>query len=290
LVGLSLQRGSSPEQIAEFLLSKLVEESTHGHSAAAVEAMCRLHLPGMWRPPSTWDSIFSNVLTSAKEVSLRVKIMTLLLDIDPVEIATGDKTKVVLEKLSHAPDPQLYSYLLVLNPRLGITVEMQPPEQATIEGVLARLPHADAHRGSEMFFDTTRSIYCASCHRIAGRGKALAPDLSGVGLRSEPAKIIQSILDPNATITEGFQLQTFTMNDGTSLSGAVLGETDAVIRLVKTDGTLEVIESRAVENRTNTNLSAMPNGFALLGNEQVADIVAFLATCRHGSESASIDN
>ena len=159
---------------------------------------------------------------------------------------------------------------------------MEPPEQATIAAALAKLPTADAERGRELFFDSRSSAACLSCHRLSGSGNNLGPDLSGIGLRAEPEKIIQSILEPSASITEGFQLQTFVMKSGSVLSGAVLRENDADIRLVKADGTQETIDATSVGSRTRTNVSVMPTGFALLGNDAVADIAAFLGTCRHG--------
>ena len=282
-LSLASQRRNSPERIAKFLLLRLADDRTGVRATNAIETLSRLNLPEAWRPAVGWDSTFSQVFQNAGDLAVRAKILTLLMAIDPSHIANGVEIKQVLIEASGNPDPRLYASLLALNPRLGITVEMEPPEQATIDGVLARLPHAAAARGRELFFSKSSATRCVACHRVAGRGNNFAPDLSGIGLRSEPRKIVQSILDPSATITEGFQLQTFFMTDGTSLSGAVLREDDGEIRLVKADGTLEVIAVRSVEERKKTKLSAMPTGFELLGNDQIADITAFLATCRHGS-------
>ena len=96
--------------------------------------------------------------------------------------------------------------------------------------------------------------------------------------------IAQSILEPSATITEGYQLHNFVLDDGTTISGAVLQETASAIRLVKQDGVIEEIDHTAVEARNKSNVSAMPTGFGLLGSDQVADIVAYLQTCRHGAK------
>ena len=210
-----------------------------------------------------------------------------MLRIDPEVFSQGQKTKNLLAKLARSPHPRLYASLVVLNPRLDIEVEMEPPEQAKVDVVLSKLPQADAIRGEELFFSKTIATNCVTCHRVSGRGNSFAPDLSGVGLRSDARKIVQSILEPSATITEGFQLQTFVMDDGTTFSGAVLDESAAGIRIVKTDGFTEMLDTKSVESRVRSNVSAMPTGFELLGNEQVADIAAYLMTCRHGATTAS---
>jgi putative membrane-bound dehydrogenase-like protein len=283
MLSLSSRPGNSPEAMAQFLLGEIAKNPRGPRVAGATEAISRLDIPVGWKPRNGWDVTLSQVFEGATDVLLRARTLTILLAIDPLEVVKGQRIKGMLEKASRDPDPRLYASLRTLNPRVGVEVEMRPPEKATIKGVLAKLPDADARRGRELFFSKASSIACAACHRISGRGNSFAPDLSGIGIRSKPEVIIQSILEPSATITEGFQLHTLVTHDGIVFSGAILAETNSEIRLIKTDGTLEIIATNSVENRRKTKLSAMPTGFELLGDDQVADIAAFLATCKHGS-------
>ena len=164
---------------------------------------------------------------------------------------------------------------------------MTPPEPATIEGALARLEHADINRGRELFFDDRTAAACLMCHRIQGQGKNLAPDLSGIGLRSDVKTIVQSILEPSAVITEGFRLQEIE-TDVFTLFGAVLQETDSEIQLVTQQGALERIQVGSVLSRRTLDQSSMPGNFSeILADEQIADLAAFLLTCRHPSGLAS---
>ena len=152
LVSLSQRSGSSPEQIADFLLSQAAKDPQRRRASGAIEALSRLSVPSSWRPASGWDVTLAGLLAGVADVSLRAKVLTLLLAIEPGLIATGTETKRVVESLSREPNPLLYGLLVALNPRLGIDVEMEPPEQATIDRVLAKLPDADADRGRELFF------------------------------------------------------------------------------------------------------------------------------------------
>ncbi len=45
---------------------------------------------------------------------------------------------------------------------------------------------------------------CTACHALLGSNASLGPSLEGVGARLTPEQIRQSILDPDAVITEGF--------------------------------------------------------------------------------------
>ncbi|MGI9428449.1 MAG: c-type cytochrome, partial [Bythopirellula sp.] len=280
---LSRRSDDSPERIADYLLSLLEKESSGSHMVGAVEALASISLPTQWRPASGWDSTFSQLFEAGEEVALRSKILTLLLAIEPDYVVEGVETKRVLERFAQEADPRLYASLTKLKPRLGMQVEMKPPEQATVAEVLAKLPNADPEQGRELFFSKSSGANCAACHRISGRGQAFAPDLSGIGVRANSEKIAKSILEPSEVITEGYHLHNFVMDYGLVVSGAVLRENNVEIQIVKSDGTLETIEKQAVEERVKSKLSAMPTGFALLGNEQVADIVAFLRTCQHGA-------
>jgi putative heme-binding domain-containing protein len=118
------------------------------------------------------------------------------------------------------------------------------------------------------------------CHRIQGRGNNYAPDLSSIGSRANKETITESILLPSIAITEGFQLQLIESRNETTL-GAVMEETASEIVLVRQDGTLQRIPKNNVTRREKLTQSAMPANYPMLGNEQIADLVAFLQTCQH---------
>ena len=48
-------------------------------------------------------------------------------------------------------------------------------------------------------------LACGACHKIAGEEGELGPDLTQIGRIRDKASLRQSILDPNAEITEGFE-------------------------------------------------------------------------------------
>lgn len=315
---LSRRFGNSPEELAGYLLAETsqpsrtssgvlpVDDSLGRNSSAAtggstidspnagrrdtarlsaaIEVLAQLELPHTWRPPPGWDSVLTEAFRATDDVVLHGRILRLLLRVHPQVLADGSRTRGLLAELSAAPHPWLYADLMELHQRVGIEIAMTPPERASAEEVLKRLSTADAERGADLFFSRTATTNCAACHRIAGRGRSFGPDLSGVAIRSKPEAIVQSILEPSAAITEGFQLQTFLLDSGLTVSGAVLEESAAEVRIVKTDGRVENVDLHSVDDRVKKNISAMPAGFALLGNQQVADVVAYLLTCRHGSK------
>lgn len=61
----------------------------------------------------------------------------------------------------------------------------------------------DPARGADLFRHHPVAA-CSACHSIGGEGGAVGPDLSGVGQRLTRAEILQSILDPNAALAEGW--------------------------------------------------------------------------------------
>ena len=287
LLSLSKHAQSTPQKIADFLLTKLEESSVLLQEGRAIEVLSRLPFSSAWIPTHEWAATLSRVFESSDNVQMRTRILDIFLGIDADELGRSIVVKRLLAQASKQPDPRLYSRLLQLNSQLGVEVAMTPPEPATLEGSLARLEHADVNRGRELFFDNRNAAACLTCHRIQGRGKDLAPDLSGIGLRSDVKTIVQSILEPSAAITEGYRLQEIE-TDVFTLFGAVLQETDSEIQLVTQQGTLERIQVGSIVSRRTLDQSSMPGNFSeILGNEQIADLVAFLLTCQHPSGIAS---
>ena len=75
----------------------------------------------------------------------------------------------------------------------------------------------NAERGSEVF----AQALCIQCHRVAGRGGALGPDLTASTLRFSQSDLLEAIVDPakdrtdqygNLMMPEGL-LDTFTAEE-----------------------------------------------------------------------------
>ena len=63
---------------------------------------------------------------------------------------------------------------------------------------------SDVKRGEKIF--TTHPIAnCARCHAVDGVGGVIGPALDTIATRKGEDYILQSLVDPGAVITEGFQ-------------------------------------------------------------------------------------
>ena len=65
--------------------------------------------------------------------------------------------------------------------------------------------NGDAARGAKIF--RREKLGCAKCHEReeGSTQKAIGPDLSRIGDQRNPSQIIEAIITPNATVTEGSQ-------------------------------------------------------------------------------------
>ncbi|MDF1798796.1 MAG: cytochrome c, partial [Planctomycetota bacterium] len=60
----------------------------------------------------------------------------------------------------------------------------------------------DRARGQALF----TAVSCASCHRIAGQGGALGPDLSGAARRFSRHDLLQAIIEPDRDRSDQYGL------------------------------------------------------------------------------------
>jgi putative membrane-bound dehydrogenase-like protein len=279
---------ASAAEIANRLLDKIAEAGACDERVAgALQALDSLPLPQDWSVAKDELDALLTILDSRNEPSIRRPVLRLLRKLDPGEAASSERVAVVLKALCQVPDAHLYRDLVAAVAHLGLGIEVPAPQAATASGVLARLARADADRGEEIFFDPVRGADCAACHRVRGRGSALAPDLSGVGTRLTPANMVKSIFEPSAAITEGYAMQLLLTADGKAHTGAVIRETESAITLLRTDGRQVTVETSAIEKRKKLNQSVMPKGYELFGNEQLADLTAWLLTLRNGGSEST---
>ncbi|MFM7149764.1 MAG: DUF6807 family protein [Gemmataceae bacterium] len=119
---------------------------------------------------------------------------------------------------------------------------------------------------------------CSKCHSLTQQKNSFGPQLSDIGARAEPGHILQSILNPDAHITEGFTQLVIETKDGKVHAGVLMEESDLNLTLGLPTAERLVIGKKNIESRTKTMKSAMPSFDRLLKPGQVADITAFLMT------------
>jgi putative heme-binding domain-containing protein len=120
---------------------------------------------------------------------------------------------------------------------------------------------------------------CYNCHRVAGSGSSVGPDLTGVGGRFGVRDLLRAIVDPNQTISDQYQQTVFEAN-GKVVVGRVtnLFEDKIQINTNMLDPKAVVsIPRNEVENQSPSKVSMMPMGLLnTLSSDEILDLIAFL--------------
>jgi putative heme-binding domain-containing protein len=160
--------------------------------------------------------------------------------------------------------------------------EQKLPRNWTVAELLPSVteigPGQDWARGREVF----RRTACGVCHAFGSEseGTGLAPDLTGVGSRYTRDFILQSIIEPSATLNGQFFHTTFTLKNGDVVTGSVLDIVDKTIVvapvMMNPQVTVE-IAAADVKSEAPSELSPMPAGLLNeLTREEIVALMAFL--------------
>lgn len=149
-----------------------------------------------------------------------------------------------------------------------------PATPTTMEQALALVPKGIPEQGEKLFF-SAGGAGCSNCHRIGQRGTDFGPELTSIGSRAEARHIVQSILDPSAVITEGFNTHLVTTAEG-SWSGILIEESGAELTLGLMSGQKLRIEKAKITHHETLPTSAMPVFAPVLTPQQCADLTAWL--------------
>jgi PQQ-dependent dehydrogenase (methanol/ethanol family) len=93
---------------------------------------------------------------------------------------------------------------------------------------------------------------------VAGTGSPLGPDLSSIGREMNMDQLRRALLEPDATITPGYQLVTITLKSGKTLRGFARGESSFDVQLQDLDGGFHLLEKSGIASLHRENQSLMP--------------------------------
>jgi putative heme-binding domain-containing protein len=131
----------------------------------------------------------------------------------------------------------------------------------------------DAKHGHEIYL-----AKCSSCHRLAGEGSALGPDLETVK-NTGKEKMLTNILDPNREVAPNYTAYIVETKDGDSQVGVIASETASSVTLRMALGMEVVLGRDEIKSMRSAGLSMMPEGLEEgMKAQDLADLMDYVIT------------
>jgi quinoprotein glucose dehydrogenase len=139
----------------------------------------------------------------------------------------------------------------------------------------------DAERGRRIFREKIEAG-CIRCHKCEIGDSQVGPDLTRVGATKDRAYLLESIVQPDKRIAEGYEAVILTLTDDSVVGGIVVGE-DADGLRIKTLGAqnqndIKTVPRSHIKDRQRPP-SAMPQSLlSSLSTSEIRDLIEYLAT------------
>ncbi|MCA9053957.1 MAG: HEAT repeat domain-containing protein, partial [Planctomycetaceae bacterium] len=130
-------------------------------------------------------------------------------------------------------------------------------------------------QGEQVFRRT--ELGCLKCHSVGDAGGLVGPNLVSLGATAQVDYLLQSLLDPNAKVKEGYHTVVIVDNDGKQWSGIKLRQTDTAVVLRDAEGREFEVPLASIDVET-PGISLMPAGLTeKLTRRELVDLTAFLS-------------
>ena len=122
---------------------------------------------------------------------------------------------------------------------------------------------------------------CVKCHVVGGDGKAVGPNLSGIGAKLSRQGMYEAILAPSAAISHNYETYTAILDDGRSVTGLLVSQSPNEVVIKGPDGIDVTLPADEVEELVKQPISLMPADLAAtLSAQELVDLVAWLETLK----------
>ena len=119
---------------------------------------------------------------------------------------------------------------------------------------------------------------CIACHTLSKNETPKGPFMGQIGAIMNRKQIAESILKPNASISQGFATVKITTKDNKTLMGFVTAQSADRVVLRDITGTPHTINTKDIKKREELKTSIMPTGLAnSLSYEEFASLITFLS-------------
>ena len=165
-----------------------------------------------------------------------------------------------------------------LHGQLGGSLEPPAYTESYVQGLVsAASQRGNSVRGGKIF----QRMACAACHKIAGAGGNIGPDLTALGTTLSPRRIVEELLWPNRQVKEGYTVVSVVTQDGKIYQGYEVVTREGsptnglVLRDLVTRERITLAEDEIEEKRVRG--SSMPSGMtSLLTEPELLDLICYL--------------
>jgi len=256
--------GSDKPETRELAYSVLVSVAKGKLTKADQKAKASAAIEEAWKKPQQAASLL-RAIGRTKAVDFR----------EQVQQRTADQNTEIAAAAAYAAD------------RLGLGVAGKPMpaaetiDQAGYDTTLAFAIKAkgDVEKGKEIF---TR-VGCIGCHTTTPNEPPKGPYLGGILERYNRAELTESIIKPNAKISQGFETQWFKLKgaEDDPIEGFVTREAGDELELRNAAGVSQVIKTADIVKRGKRETSIMPEGLVnQLTPQELADMLEYLGSLK----------
>jgi len=140
----------------------------------------------------------------------------------------------------------------------------------------AEKPVGNVENGGRLF-----AAQCASCHRVAGRGGRIGPDLTRIGAARSRAALAREIRTPSEWIPPAFETVTVVTKDGQRIRGAKKNEDVFSIQVMDVRERIQGFVKANLQEVIYEKDSLMPAfGPGRLSESDLNDVVGYLSSLR----------
>ena len=147
---------------------------------------------------------------------------------------------------------------------------------AQADSVVVKL--GDPDKGRALF----QQSGCFGCHRVGDEGSHTALNLTDTGAQHQPSYLERALLDPNAILaaTPESRLVRIVTSEGKVITGRRMNEDSYSVQMIDEHENLVSVDKVDMKSMTVLKESPMPSEKGKLTNDQLSDLVAYLASLK----------
>jgi len=122
---------------------------------------------------------------------------------------------------------------------------------------------------------------CIKCHQVNAEGTDFGPNLSDIGTKLGKDALCESILDPSAGISFGYEAWRIVLKNGDDAIGLITSDTADEVALKTNGGIVTRYKKTEIASRTQQKTSLMPADLQqAMTTQELVDLVEYLTTLK----------